>query len=97
MLWDADQGVVLWRGFICVASYLSIKLHQATLISSADLKLYIFFKKDIDSFSGSTSGLFPKEVGTVSFISLELYTLHNYKADKYGFNTKRLQEYTEKR
>lgn len=56
-----------------------------------------FFKKDIDSFSGSTSGLFPKEVGTVSFISLELYTLHNYKSDKYGFNTKRLQEYTEKR
>lgn len=37
MLWDADQSVVLWRGFICIASYVSIKSHQATLISSADL------------------------------------------------------------
>lgn len=37
VLWDADQGIVLGRGFICVMMYLSIKSHQVALISLADL------------------------------------------------------------
>lgn len=59
VMWDADQGVVLCRGFICVASYLSIKSHQVTLILSA----YVHYikKKCIDSFrERTTSRLFPQ-------------------------------------
>ena len=58
VMWDADQGVVLCRRFICVASYLSIISHQVTLISSA----YVHYIKNkyIGSFSEKTSRLFPQ-------------------------------------
>lgn len=68
VMWDADQGVVLCRGFICVASYLSIKSHQVTLILSAYVH-YIKKKSALTALErGLQVGYFPKELGTVSFI-----------------------------
>lgn len=63
VLWDADQGVVLCRGFICVTRYLSIKSHQAAIMSSDDLH-YIKKKKGILTalVRAATSWLFPQRV-----------------------------------
>lgn len=67
VMWDADQGVVLCRGFICVTSYLSIKSHQVTLIFQL---MCTILKKCIDSFSErTTSRLFPQRA-MYSFIDV---------------------------
>lgn len=77
VLWDADK-VLYYVEFICVTKILSIKSHQAAIMSSDDLH-YIKKKKSILTalVRAATSWLFPQRVRHTNFVNIIwiLYTL----------------------
>lgn len=96
LLWDADHGVVLCRGFICVMRYLSIKWHQAAIISSADL-YYIFLKKSTDIVRVATSRLFPQRIRQFCLRNLNFIRFSTYTAGEYWSTAKLPKESRKKK